>query len=141
MTIALVSCVKTKAPVPMPAKDLYISNWFVMARRYAEQNADRWFILSAVHGLVHPNMLLAPYEHRLDDMCIADRRAWADKVKTQIEGLGELGDKAIVLAGLTYRVNLMPFLHKQFRKVEVPMRGLPQGRQLQFLKDSTRNPT
>jgi hypothetical protein len=48
--IALVACVKTKKPMPMPAQDLYSSDWFRKASTYAMRVADEWHILSAKHG-------------------------------------------------------------------------------------------
>ena len=59
----------------MAAKDLYISDWFVKARAHVEQAGNEWFILSAEHGLVHPENVIAPYERTLNAMGIADRRA------------------------------------------------------------------
>jgi hypothetical protein len=43
MRVAFVSCVKTKSDRPMPAKDLYVSRWFKLARSYGERHAHRWF--------------------------------------------------------------------------------------------------
>jgi hypothetical protein len=73
--IALVSCVKSKQTKRAQAKDLYTSPLFRRARRYAEQAADRWFILSAKHGLLDPLKVIAPYEQTLAPM--ADRKQWA----------------------------------------------------------------
>lgn len=50
-TVFLVSCVKRKRTSAAPARDLYISDWFVKARRYVERRRARWFILSAEYGL------------------------------------------------------------------------------------------
>jgi hypothetical protein len=68
--VAFVSCVKTKADSARPAEQLYISPWFVMARRYAYSIADRWFILSAAYGLVEPDRVIALREDAQQD---ADR--------------------------------------------------------------------
>jgi hypothetical protein len=35
-TVYLVSCVKRKRAIPTQAKELYVSDWFVKARRYVE---------------------------------------------------------------------------------------------------------
>ena len=51
--VALVSCVKSKQDSPAPAGDLYTSPLFRSFRRYAEANADVWYVLSAEHGLLH----------------------------------------------------------------------------------------
>jgi hypothetical protein len=65
MRLALVSCVKRKASGPRPAKDLYVSPLFRALRTYAETSSDTWYILSAEHGLLHPETVVAPYERTL----------------------------------------------------------------------------
>jgi len=40
---------------------LYISDWFLKARRYAEASGCDWLILSAQYGLVAPDRVIAPY--------------------------------------------------------------------------------
>jgi len=72
--IALVSCVKTKRNSAVAAKDMYISQLFVGMRRYAEQNSDDWFILSAEHGVLQPDQVIAPYERTLKTMSKLKRR-------------------------------------------------------------------
>ncbi len=136
-----ISCVKTKHDRPMAAEDLYRSPWFVAARGYIERRTDRWYILSAAHGLLWHYNVIAPYESSLNNMSRAGRRDWAWKVKAQMLENSVCRGRAIVLAGVNYRNDLEPFLHDHFDKVDVPMRGLTMGRQLKFLNDSTRNPT
>jgi hypothetical protein len=77
MRVALVSCVKSKQNQPAPAKDLYTSPLFRNLRKYAEDNTDRWYILSAEHGLVDPDQILAPYEKTLNNARKDERLAWA----------------------------------------------------------------
>lgn len=52
MNIGLVGCVKTKRSTGNLARDLYMSTLFTGRRRYVEASCDRWFVLSARHGLV-----------------------------------------------------------------------------------------
>ena len=56
--IALVACVSRKTPGPLPAQDLYVSDWFRKASAYARRVADEWYILSAKHGLVSPDTVI-----------------------------------------------------------------------------------
>jgi hypothetical protein len=58
--VCLVSCVSSKAVRALPARDLYISALFIKARAYVESLRCPWFILSAEHGLVHPDAVIAP---------------------------------------------------------------------------------
>jgi hypothetical protein len=131
--VAFVSCVKLKADTERPARDLYVSPWFVMARRYAERNADRWFILSAAYGLLDPDRVIEPYEKTLNDMPIDARRGWAKLVTKQMDLARVRGDEALVLAGLNYRRHLEMALLDRFAEVEVPMSGLMLGQQLNWL--------
>src|ERR1700722_4703764 len=70
-TICLVSCVGGKRPTPSPARDLYQSDWFPKARCYVEAIGCAWFILSAKHGLIHPDDVISPYEQTLTTMGMA----------------------------------------------------------------------
>ncbi|WP_395858435.1 DUF6884 domain-containing protein [Arthrobacter sp. KBS0702] len=38
---------------------------FKKASAYAELTCDRWYILSAKHGLLHPDEIIQPYDMRL----------------------------------------------------------------------------
>lgn len=133
MRVALVSCVKSKQSVPAPARDLYTSALFRGLRAYAERNADRWYILSAEHGLVEPSAVLAPYEKTLNRMRRPDRDQWAAKVQEQLAGLLPESAEVIVLAGERYREGLIPFLTARGHVVTMPLKGMPFGKQLQFL--------
>jgi hypothetical protein len=58
--VVLVACAGTKVPRQAAAKDLYASALFLKSRSYAERVGGRWFILSAKHGLLGPEELVAP---------------------------------------------------------------------------------
>lgn len=133
--IALVSCVKSKQPTPAPARDLYTSTLFRGLRAYAEHVADRWYILSAEHGLVRPDQVLEPYEKTLNHMRRADRDRWAARVREQLVDVLPAGADVIVLAGQRYREGLVPFLEERGHTVSIPLEGLPFGKQLRFLQE------
>ena len=132
-TVYLVSCVSEKRPVPTLAKDLYTSSWFKKARHYAERSGNPWFILSAEHGLVSPDQVLAPYEKTLNTMPIAERRKWAERVSAQLEEVVPQMERAVFLAGQRYREFVADHLRKRNILVEVPMQGLRIGEQLSWL--------
>lgn len=134
MSIALVSCVKTKRAHPAPARDLYISPLFRGLRAYAEQHADRWFILSAEHGVIAPAEMIAPYEKTLITMRTAERTAWAVRVRSQLIPILPPGADVILLAGMLYRQGIERFLIERGHHVWVPLRGLSIGRQLAVLR-------
>jgi len=76
--------------------------------------------LSALHGLVNPDTMLAPYEMALNNMNVAERKAWADTVRPNLPP-GHL----VYFAGECYR--------KYLPDGEVPMKPMGIGMQLQWL--------
>jgi hypothetical protein len=133
--LVLVSCVKSKRARPAPARSLYISAWFCKARDLVEVSGARWFVLSALYGLVPPTAEIAPYDHTLNTLGVADRRAWASRVLDQL--LPEIvGVKRVVMfAGHRYREFLVEPLERRGIKVEAPMAHLARGEQLRWLSE------
>lgn len=134
--IYLVSCVSRKKSHPAPAQNLYVSDWFKKARAYVLKSGSPWFILSAKHGLVHPDEILAPYEQTLNNMRAAERRAWAEKVQHQMETMLPDADEIVLFAGQRYREYIEHWLRGRFASVQVPMLGLPIGKQLRWLSEN-----
>jgi hypothetical protein len=111
--IALVSCVARKHAVPCAARDLYVSPLFRAARRYAEAHAERWFILSAEHGLVLPDEPLDPYDLTLNTMAREHRKRWADRVLERADTLLPPRSTIALMAGRRYREFLLePLAHR-----------------------------
>ncbi len=139
--VGLVGCVKSKKPVPAPARELYTSALFKGRRSYVEASCDRWFILSAEHGLVSPEQVLAPYDVTLKGASAARRREWTIQVIAQLTTeLGDLGGRVFeVHAGADYLAGgLVAELRSGGAAVELPMQGLSMGRQLAFYRDAAR---
>lgn len=129
-TVFLVSCVGQKRTSPSAARDLYTSAWFLKARRYVEASGAPWFILSAEHGLVTPDLIITPYEKTLNRMGVRDRRQWAAMTIDQMEHHLPKADRIVVLAGSRYREFLMDYLKGRASQVLVPLQGLRIGEQL-----------
>ncbi len=129
----LVSCVKTKLSRPAKAKELYVSDWFRKARAYLEREGGAWRILSAEYGLVDPEDVIQPYEKTLITMRAAERRTWAGNVLDALEPCLADADTVVFLASERYREFLEPSLRSRSIGLDVPMRGLSQGRQLAWL--------
>ena len=128
----LVSCVGKKAAATAPAKDLYASPWFLKARAVVEQSGAPWFILSALHGLVHPDTVLEPYSLSLNEMGVTERQLWAAGVRRQLDDALPPTGKITVFAGAKYREFLVEHLRSK-AKVDVPLQGLGIGEQLAWL--------
>jgi hypothetical protein len=128
--------VKAKRTAVARARDLYTSQLFRALRAYAVAHADAWYILSAKHGLLRPDQIVAPYKRTLKDMPKRDRVAWAERVQRQLLEVLPTGAEVILLAGVRYREGLVPFLRTRGFSVTVPLEGLGIGKQLQKLKQS-----
>ena len=134
-TIILISCASRKADRISKARDLYSSALFRLNLAYAEQlRPDAIYILSAKHGLLALDDKITPYNETLNDMSTAQIRVWADRVHRQLQAVTNVAaDRFIFLAGVNYREYLAPRLPHH----EVPLRGLPIGKQVQRLKKLT----
>ena len=128
----LVSCVSEKRNSSAKAKDLYISALFTKARAFVEKAGGAWFILSAKHGLVHPEATISPYGETLNSMGTAARRAWAKRVIEQMERELPKSEEIVILAGQRYREYLMDYLATRAR-VSLPLEGFRIGEQLSWL--------
>ncbi|MEJ2345577.1 MAG: hypothetical protein P8076_15550 [Gammaproteobacteria bacterium] len=137
--VYLVSCVSSKQPVRAPARELYVSTWFLKARRFVEATGMPWFILSAEHGLLNPEEEVAPYEKTLNAMAVNERRTWARRVIDAMDRRLPHADRVVVLAGARYREFLLGYLKERFRIVEVPLAGLRIGEQLSWFARREKN--
>jgi hypothetical protein len=133
--VGLVGCVKKKRDAAAPAADLYLSPLFRGRRTYVEHSCERWFVLSALHGLVRTDEVLEPYDVTLNDASQGERQAWSDRVLRQIDAA--LGS----CQGLTFEIHaganyvdhgLRAGLQARGAKVERPAAGLRQGEQVAF---------
>lgn len=135
-TVALVACASGKHASAAPARDLYRSPLFQKSRFWAEHEAERWYVLSALHGLLDPGELVAPYEASLVEAGAEARQAWGRRVAGDLLRRHEHPTRFVVLAGRAYRDVLIPILEAAGHVCEVPMAGLGIGQQLRWL---TRN--
>ena len=135
--IGLISCVKLKQNSAAKAKDMYTSTLFKGMRYYIEHETERWYILSAKYGLLDPERTIEPYNKTLLDMNGFERLSWArtvlDVLKKELPPPN--GSELVILAGEKYRENLIPQLKALGYSIVIPMEGLSQGRQLQFLNN------
>ncbi|MFC4553621.1 MULTISPECIES: DUF6884 domain-containing protein [Halorussus] len=128
-TLALVGCGSTKREQLAPASDLYTSTYFAKKRAYAETYADEWRILSAEHGLVHPDAVHEPYDASLNsrlDAYIGDDAVsvWAESVSHDLTSLLDGVDEIVILAGRDYSDPLADYLATAPPTVRYPFEGL-----------------
>lgn len=130
--VYLIACVSQKLDRRARAADLYRSDWFRKARTYVEETGERWFILSAAHGLVKPTQRLAPYDATLRDLSAAERRLWGEKTTRQLRrAIGpRYAGPIVFLAGRLYREPLLAFAGD---RASIPMLGMGIGQQKAWL--------
>jgi hypothetical protein len=115
------------------AQDLYDSALFRGRRAFVEATCDRWFVLSAKHGLVSPTEILERYEETLNAKSMTAKRGWAVSVLQQLDRLGFLYTDTVfeIHAGAAYRkFGLADGLRTRGAAVVVPAEHLGQGKQL-----------
>jgi hypothetical protein len=123
----LIACSNAKLDHTAPAAELYTGQAFRLAMAAAERAGADVIILSALHGAVFPNLLIAPYDLSLSTMAADDRRQWAANVR---HALSEYHGRAItVLAGKHYAAAV-----EGWPNVSRPLAGLGIGQQLAALK-------
>jgi len=83
-SIALVGCVSKKVTHPAPAGELYASTLFKREREWATARCDKWFILSAKHGLLRPERVIEPYDETLKGQSAARKQVWSARVLEQL---------------------------------------------------------
>ncbi len=136
MRIGLVGCTKSKLGHPAPAADLYSpSALFRGRRKFVEQSCERWFVLSAKHGVLAPEEQVHPYDETLVGKSPSDKRQWSTRVLSELEQtLSNIeGVTFEVHAGSDYRnFGLIDELTARGGLVNIPTEGLTQGQQLRF---------
>lgn len=118
----------------MAAEDLYKSQLFAKSKAYAKSYSDRWFILSAKHGLLKPGSATNPYNITLNKFTKARRAKWAQRVYSHLRPLLYPGDRVIILAPRRYREELSPMIEADGFDVNEPLKGRKIGQQLHWLK-------
>lgn len=141
----LIGCGKSKRREASTAGELYTGGLFAARREYAERCTEHWYILSAKFGVIHPSVVVSPYDCTIRQKPQIDQVAWCAGVISQICDL--LPDncrprdcKIEVHAGEDYADPLVTVLCNFGFRAEWPVRGLGIGEQLAWYKsyDATR---
>jgi hypothetical protein len=74
-----------------------------------------------------------PYDRTLNRMTGRERQEWAGRVLAELDQEISDGDTVVMLAGVRYREHIIPALEARRISVEVPLKHLGLGRQLQWL--------
>jgi len=130
--VGLISCVSMKQNREANASDLYISPLFKSSKDYALARLDKFYILSAKHGLLKPTDKIGPYDMTLNNMTKSDRKDWADKVFMSLTKVVSKDDEIVFLAGENYREFLEEKIVKWGNKTACPLYKMSIGEQLQW---------
>lgn len=130
--IGLVGCGAQKSAKRCEAREMYTSQLFRFSRAYVEATCDRWFILSAHHGLLEPTTVIAPYNLRLT-VYVVKAWGWGARVGQQLAQLGPA--QFVALAGAPY----VEAIEGDF-SIEQPLRGMGIGRRLGWLSNALKQP-
>ncbi len=125
--IGLISCSAQKLGHAAEARELYSSTMFRLSLAHAERHCAEVYVLSALHGLVELDTVLAPYNQRLGDK--ADREAWGRRVLTELKHRHKPGPVE-VLAGRSYSDALV---WPAGWSTSEPLRGMKLGARLSWL--------
>lgn len=137
--VALISCVSMKHDREMAASDLYMSPLFRYSKLLAKEVADKYYILSAKHGLLKPDQPIGPYDLTLKNMSREHRRNWADNVFKDLIQMTNSGDELIFLAGESYREFIVEKLSERGNPMAFPLFKYSIGEQLQWYSGYERN--
>lgn len=137
--IFLISCVSKKQKGILPAKELYVSNWFVKSRRFVELQQCNWYILSAKYGLTDPDLLIENYNTTLKLLTKNERYKWSHAVATKLKEKEHTVDEVVILAGKCYREFLVQELLNFCKNVSIPLEGLRLGEQVSWLSARIKN--
>ena len=129
--IGVVACSKSKLAAPARAEDLYTGRTFRGAVRLLRAwGCTRIVVLSALHGAVADDRVLAPYEHALADQGADARRRWVLVARAELSrlvcelartsDLAGVDVHAIVPAAYAAALDLLPTVTRHFA-------GLTQG--------------
>lgn len=132
----LIPCGKRKREKSAPAKDLYTSALFKRHRAYAESLGAPWFILSAKHGLLHPDELVEPYNVTMNKMPKSAREDWSLRVQRQLDPHIELtGNTVVMTCGVNYQSGLLEWFQLRGVHVYLPLKGVGLFKQSARLKE------
>jgi len=141
--IALISCVSKKLKGIHPAYKLYSPSTLFKAHwNYALQTLkldpkSDIFIISALHGLVHPFEKISKYNVTLKTMSKEEKKQWAEKVVLQLKSGFDLNEtEFLILAGKDYYEELIKLLpHYKL----IPDEPMPIGKRVQWFQNQNKS--
>lgn len=138
-TVVLISCSKSKLTKKAPARDLYTGRLFRKAVAWAESQGYTWYVVSALHGLVHPDRSLEPYDFTLKQLRVREREGWAHIVAAELTNHISKGSHAILIMPQLYRRHIELELRQASITFENPVEHMAIGQQISWLATKPSN--
>jgi len=130
----LISCSKSKLATEALARELYTGHLFQKAVAWAEHHRYRWFIISALHGLVTPDQTLQPYNFTIKELRKPERESWAYRaISCQLSKYAPSGSHAFLIMPEPYRRHIQTTLRERGITYENPVEGMGIGQQMKWL--------
>lgn len=132
--IGILACSKTKLPTPAPAVELYQGRTFrAVYLLLRALGCQRFVILSALHGPVDENTVIAPYERTLIGARKAELDAWNSQAAPKLRELvGAKPSVAIVPQDYAGALVGLPGCRRL-------LKGLPQGKLYAAVREALDN--
>ena len=122
--VVLIGSSGVTAAEPVRVADLFRSAGFTRAREHAVSSGLPWFVLSAKHGLLEPDDVVAPYALELGDSSTVYRSAWGEWVAAQLgERVRLSGATVEVHGGVDFAQPLRQPLARRGAALELPLPG------------------
>lgn len=139
--IGLVSCAAKKLGHAVPARELYVSQFFRLSLTYALQHCTAVYIASAKHGLLELDQVVEPYDVTLADLTPTQRELWGDAVARGLldRHRADFATQFLyVLAGTQYVRPLMRGLTAGGVGIVEPLKRMQIGQRIGFLTAQTK---
>lgn len=146
--LVIVSCCNAKLEGTHRAEDLYQSQLYGAARKWALRHGNAWAIASAWHGVISPSMMIESYDHQIKTDKDRHRFAvladcylcrWAT-VKRKRTGRPFSDYRIAILAGKEYVDGILKWSGRRGMQFEAPLEGMQIGERLQYLASEKASP-
>ena len=122
--VALLGSSGATAGGPTRVADLFQSAGFARARNHVLASGMPWFVLSAKHGLLEPDDVVAPYDLELGNSSTVYRSAWGEWVAAQLGERVQLAGATVeVHGGVDFAQPLRQPLARRGAALELPLPG------------------
>ena len=138
MKIALIGCVKTKQSFSCEAERMYISPLFRKTVEFIKkQKYDKWYILSALYGLIDNKKIIDPYNLALNSFSQKQLRDWSAMIFKSIMDL-QLNNLSFLCGERYCNEYLLSLLDSAGIKYDKPFDKMPMGVRLAFLSSNNK---